>query len=998
MASDNSFTPQINISNSSAPAPEPTPESTGEITWLEGRVQSLGEGSDAIFEIDYDLSLFQSLFMNGKELTLNEDYSLEEGSTIIIIKGNYLATLGSGNYNLVAKYSDGKEFSTVLAISENPEELEGSILVPNTGAISAQMFGANLGRNMPFIFSGLLIILVGFFAIRKFLLPRLKAHSYTHSSFRTTTSFKPTQKPINHSLLDSITSIKNHFYTKSISLPKAPKTGLNIKSHKLITITAGIAIIAGGTYLCLNTLTPAANEEVVFAAPTDGNTLSFSTSDGSFVKDVDLANGSIFTSATQTITINDATAHGYKLFISTNSSEYNDLSINGSTTADARILSTSNTFTSPGTLEADSYGFAVANSTFGTNYAPSSTSKWASIPVQGSETTIKETTSATPANDSTTIYYGFNITDNLPDGSYFGTGNSSITYKAIATVLPTYTVNYYCNGGSGNIEAQTADIGTPITIKDITGCERENYTFKNWNIITNNTGTSYSPGSTYTGDQNINLYAIWEYESTDPDQDPSTETYNTFVLSYNANGGSSAPGQQSQTTTAANAAFTISPTKPTRNNYTFKGWCTVATTNSSCAGGTTYEPGKTLTTTAASTTLYAIWEYSGPIAVTNVVNKTGNGTQILVNSSNPKVTLSAEVQPANATNKSLTWTSNNNKVATVNNGVVTGVDAGVATITAKANDGSGKYAQFTVTVRKKVLIILGASQIQRINGYSATNNIYANIKNYTSSKSGNKYVTTKNNQWAKTNSAPKAYGETLNFIYLYGHGFQFETGYNFKLDVAKSSNDTNPPYSGWSFAKSIVNNYTAAQKNYVDFYIYFTLVGNDIKLYSCGDINNNASKTKKIYNDDGELTRTIYLPSISDQVKAYNDNIQALKDNGYKVKGYVTSVQPVKASESSASNIVNSNNAHSCDVGYRSNIKYYKLGIKVQSYIKNYSNLEYVDTLGAILNTSNTTNGWSWNKTWANTWGTYKTDDGVHWNKNFAGKYLNFWMSLNTDL
>ena len=63
------------------------------------------------------------------------------------------------------------------------------------------------------------------------------------------------------------------------------------------------------------------------------------------------------------------------------------------------------------------------------------------------------------------------------------------------------------------------------------------------------------------------------------------------------------------------------------------------------------------------------------------------------------INLTARVTPANATDKSLNWTSDNAAVATVDlNGSVTGVAEGVATIRATANDGSGQYATCTVTV------------------------------------------------------------------------------------------------------------------------------------------------------------------------------------------------------------------------------------------------------------------------------------------------------------
>lgn len=63
-----------------------------------------------------------------------------------------------------------------------------------------------------------------------------------------------------------------------------------------------------------------------------------------------------------------------------------------------------------------------------------------------------------------------------------------------------------------------------------------------------------------------------------------------------------------------------------------------------------------------------------------------------------KFTLKASVTPTNAANRSLIWTSSNQKVAVVSGGVVTGKGSGKATITATAADGSGVKGTYTVTV------------------------------------------------------------------------------------------------------------------------------------------------------------------------------------------------------------------------------------------------------------------------------------------------------------
>lgn len=161
----------------------------------------------------------------------------------------------------------------------------------------------------------------------------------------------------------------------------------------------------------------------------------------------------------------------------------------------------------------------------------------------------------------------------------------------------------------------------------------------------------------------------------------------TYTIQYNANGGSGAPAAQTKT---QGVTLTLSSTVPTRSGYTFLGWA-----ESQSATAAQYQPGNPFTKDA-NTTLYAVWK-SNVVSVTGV---TLNKSSLTLNKGASE-TLTATVSPSNATNKSVTWTSSNTSVATVDgSGKVTAISGGTATITVRTNDG-GKTATCAVTVIKE---------------------------------------------------------------------------------------------------------------------------------------------------------------------------------------------------------------------------------------------------------------------------------------------------------
>ena len=154
-------------------------------------------------------------------------------------------------------------------------------------------------------------------------------------------------------------------------------------------------------------------------------------------------------------------------------------------------------------------------------------------------------------------------------------------------VVTTVTLTYDPQGGTGQPGNQTGNASSNVTVSS-TAPTRDGYTFVKWNTAADGSGTDYAGGATYTLPNNgtATLYAQWQI--------------NTVTLTYDPQGGTGQPGNQ---TGNAASNVTVSTTAPTRDGYTFVKWNTAAD-----GSGTDYAGGATYTLPNSGTdTLYAQW-------------------------------------------------------------------------------------------------------------------------------------------------------------------------------------------------------------------------------------------------------------------------------------------------------------------------------------------------------------------------------------------------------
>lgn len=240
------------------------------------------------------------------------------------------------------------------------------------------------------------------------------------------------------------------------------------------------------------------------------------------------------------------------------------------------------------------------------------------------------------------------------DGDSWSIGLNSAGEAVLGSQCTTITLEP--NGGTLPEVSLVEGAALPIPTKI-------GYTFAGWYENPELTGdpvTDVPTGSTV----NVTFYAKW--------------TPNTYTVTFDANGGS-----VSQTSAVTVAGKLTSLPTPTYDGHNFLGWYTDK------------DGGDKVTTDTVFTmdsTIYAHWQN---IPVTDLeLNK-----DTLTLQETGSDTLIAAVKPTNATKQEVTWESSDTSIATVSeDGTVTAISAGTATITATAADGSGISASCELTV------------------------------------------------------------------------------------------------------------------------------------------------------------------------------------------------------------------------------------------------------------------------------------------------------------
>ena len=319
-----------------------------------------------------------------------------------------------------------------------------------------------------------------------------------------------------------------------------------------------------------------------------------------------------------------------------------------------------------------------------------------------------------------------------------------------------YTISFNTDGGN-SLESITAKeketITLPIAVK-------EGYIFNGW---TNESGEIIP--SIYVVTKDITLKATW-----------ISETADTITIKFDTDGGSKIDDM-----IVVKGETLKLPQNPTKEGYKFKTWVDKNET-----------PIYDEALLSEDTTLKAVWEKvenkstssnnSNSSGNSQTENKTVQATGVKLNTTSKSMTVNttdklvATIEPSNASDKTVTWSSDNTSVITVdNNGNIKAVGLGEANITVKTANGKTATAKvisdvknITLSVENQTISKYGTIKSTTItanidsNGYNVPNSLITwsapDTTGYTSAASmsinGKIATITARDVWSRTSTIP----------------------------------------------------------------------------------------------------------------------------------------------------------------------------------------------------------------------------------------------------
>lgn len=282
-------------------------------------------------------------------------------------------------------------------------------------------------------------------------------------------------------------------------------------------------------------------------------------------------------------------------------------------------------------------------------------------------------------------------------GSGFVTqGSGNHTWTLTIPALPSYTISYNMNGGSGTISNQTKYQGISLTLSS-TVPTKTGHAFSHWNTASDGSGASYESGGSYTANTAATLYAQY--------------TPNTYAVTYDKNTTDSVSNVPDAQVKTYGVDLTLSSAVPIRAGHTFLGWAT------SASGSPTYQAGGTYTGNEAKT-LYAVWRVDASITSLAAIRSNSSGNPDNEGSygyieclwSNPmnnsSISIAGTVTPQGGSATAFTFSSTTGTTSRTSTKILSGIDTNKNyTVTVNLSLSGTVVATKSVTLTKSAFVL-----------------------------------------------------------------------------------------------------------------------------------------------------------------------------------------------------------------------------------------------------------------------------------------------------